>query len=234
MTSAIPTRKQLVQNIWRRFKEVGFAPDFGAGGSRLIIALYRQLARDGEPISRDDAMGTAARLGVASEEAAEIIERVSERDEGGAIRGIVGLSLNDHPHTFRFGEVELRNWCALDPLLIIRVLNGPVTIESADPSSGKPVTVTATADGIEAYEPSTTVMSVVIPESGATESLESIWMTFCHQVHFFENQETAERYFADKKMEVHFLTPNEAFDLGGLTFAPLYRELAGMDEGPRG
>ncbi len=226
MASTTPARTELIDDVWKRFQEVGFTPDFGPGGSKLLVALYRQLARDGEPISLADAMLTADRLGVSNEDAKGLIENLSEQAEDGAIRGIVGLSLNDHPHTFRVGDVELRNWCALDPLLVVRALDRQVTIESADPSSGELVQVTATADGIQTCEPLTAVISVVVPEPGATRDLESIWMTFCHQVYFFESQETAERFFADKEdMEVYYLTVEEAFELGGLTFGPLYRQM---------
>jgi alkylmercury lyase len=225
MTNTARTRSELVDRIWKRFQDVGFTPDFGPGGSKLLIALYQRLARDGQPIGLDDAMQMADRLGVTGEEARDLIEDTSEQGEDGSIRGIVGLSLNDHPHTFRVGEVELRNWCALDPLLITPVIDAPVEIESADPATGEPVRVTATAEGVESFAPSTAVMSVVVPGAGATDGVEAVWMMFCHHVHFFATRQSAEQYFDGKNMEVYYLDLEEAFELGRLTFGPLYEQL---------
>ena len=53
MTNTATTRSELVGKIWERFQEVGFTPDFGPGGSKLLIALYQQLAHSGQPIRLD-------------------------------------------------------------------------------------------------------------------------------------------------------------------------------------
>ena len=75
----------------------------------------------------------AVSVDVSPAETAAMTERTRERDDDGAVRGIVGLSLNEHPHRFRVGDHELHNWCALDPLLIMPTMTVDVALESADP-----------------------------------------------------------------------------------------------------
>ncbi len=219
------TRSPLVAQVWERFQEVGFTPDFGPEGSRLLIALYRRLAETGEPIPAADIATIAAALDVSPEQATHLIAGTGETDEDGAVRGIVGLSLNDHPHRFIVGDHELRNWCALDPLLIVPVMTEDVQLESDDPQTGETVRVSVTSEGIQAQQPTDAVMSIVVPEAGATESVQAVWMLFCNQVHFFTSREAGEQFFDGKDFEVYFLTLEEAFDLGRLTFAPLYQQL---------
>ena len=228
LTEAEPTTiapSSLVRRVWQRFQDVGFTPDFGVAGSRLLIALYRQLARDGTPIPADELARIAAEIGVSSDEATSLVEGAGERDDDGALRGIVGLSLNDHPHRFRVNGHELRNWCAIDPLLIAPPMTSAVELESADPQSGEPVRVKVAPDGAQAHEPGEAVISIVVPAPGATDSVEAVWMMFCNQVHFFASRATGERFFAERDAEVYFLSIEEAFELGRLVFAPVYEQL---------
>ena len=223
MTTAPSTT--IAEKVWDRFQAEGFTPDFGPEGSRLLIALYRRLAAEGRPITVGEVKELAKGAGLTTEEARSLVERAGELDDDGAVRGIVGLSLNAHPHKFLVNGHELRNWCALDPLLIAPTMSGDVELESDDPRSGETIRVSVTPSGVQAHEPTTAVVSIVVPESGATESVEAVWMMFCHQVHFFTSRESAEEFFSGRDIEVYFLTIEEAFDLGRLTFGPLYAEL---------
>lgn len=223
MTTAPSTT--IAKKVWDRFQAEGFTPDFGPEGSRLLIALYRRLAAEGRPITADELEELAQGAGVTSEEARSLVERAGELDDDGAIRGIVGLSLNPHPHKFLIGGHELRNWCALDPLLIAPTMTEAVELESDDPRSGEPIRVSVSPSGVQAHEPTTAVVSIVVPESGATDSVEAVWMMFCHQVHFFTSRESGEQFFSGRDIEVYFLTIEEAFELGRLTFGPVYAQL---------
>ena len=69
------------------------------------------------------------------------------------------------------------------------------------------------------------MISIVVPEAGATDSLEAVWMMFCQQVLFFASRATGERFFADREADVYFLSIEEAFELGRLAFAPVYEQL---------
>ncbi len=215
----------LVDHVWKRFQNVDFTPDFGPGNSRLLIQLYRRLAADARPIARSEIEAIADELDVARDEAIAFVERTSEPGDDGEIRGIVGLSLNEYPHKFRVSGNELRNWCALDPLLIAPALTEPVEIESVDPETGEAISISVTPGGVEGYSPTTAVLSIVVPEPGATESVEAVWMMFCHHVHFFTSRESGERFFADKDMEVYFLSVEEAFELGRVLMRPVYEQL---------
>ena len=224
MTTTTPSTTT-AKKVWNRFQAEGFTPDFGPGGSRLLIALYRRLAAEGRPITTDEVEELAKDADVTSEETRSLIERGGELDDDGAVRGIVGLSLNAHPHKFLIHGHELRNWCALDPLLIAPTMTGAVELESDDPRSGEPIRVSVSPSGVQAYEPTTAVVSIVVPESGATDSIEAVWMMFCHQVHFFTSRESGEQFFSGRDIEVYFLTIEEAFELGRLTFGPVYTQL---------
>lgn len=222
---ATSTSSTVVERVWERFQEVGFTPDFGPEGARLLIALYRRLAAEGRPITLDEVADLAAQNDVSVDAARDLVEHTAERDEDGSVRGIVGLSLNEHPHAFRVNGLELRTWCALDPLLIVPAMTADVEVESADPATGEPIRVSLSPGGVNGYNPSEAMVSIVVPEPGATDSVEAVWMMFCHHVHFFTSREAGERFFEQKDMEVYFLTIDEAFELGRVTFAPLYREL---------
>ena len=152
------------------------------------------------------------------------IEKTGELDEEGAVRGILGLSLNKHPHKFLVHGHELTTRCALDPMAIAPTMTEAVELESDDPKNGEPIRVSVSPSGVQAYQPSTAVVSIVVPESGATDNLESVWKMFCHQVHFFTSRESGEQFFSGRDTEVYFLTIEEAFKLGRLTFSPIHAQ----------
>ncbi len=220
MTDDSPTTA-LAETVWDRFQAVGFTPDFGPDLSRFLIALYRRLAAQGRTITANEIEELAETADVSLELAQMFVEQAGERDEDGTVMGIVGLSLNKHPHKFLVHGHELTTWCALDPMLIAPTMTEAVELESNDPRSGEPIRVSMTPNGVQAYEPATAVVSIVIPGSGATDNLESVWGMFCHQVHFFTDRESGEQFFSGRDIEVYFLTIEETFELGKLTFGPI-------------
>ena len=119
------------ETIWERFQEVGFVPDLTTAESRLLIDLYRKLASEGRPVPATQLADLAEVAGVEPEVSEELIRRMGERDDAGDIRGIMGLSLNRHPHRFRVHGNELATWCALDPLVIAPIMTDLVEIEFA-------------------------------------------------------------------------------------------------------
>ncbi|MEE8458184.1 MAG: hypothetical protein V3S28_09045, partial [Acidimicrobiia bacterium] len=121
-----PQTISLAETVWSRFQSVGFTPDFGPDVSRLLIGLYRLLAAEGHPITPDEVEQLAKTVGVAPEMARMFVEQAGERNEEGAVVGIVGLSLNKNPHKFLIHGHELTTWCALDPMLIAPAMTGPV------------------------------------------------------------------------------------------------------------
>ena len=71
------------------------------------------------------------------------------------------------------------------------------------------------------------VVSVFIvlldPDTDQVESVEQIYMTFCHNVLFFASREKAEAWAAEKPYEVAVLSIDEAFELGKQAFASLLK-----------
>jgi Alkylmercury lyase len=213
------------ETIWERFQEVGFVPDLTRDEARLLIDLYRQLAASGRPIPRDEVAALAAHAGVEADASEELIRRMSERDETGDIRGIMGLSLNRHPHRFRVHGNELATWCALDPLVIAPIMTDLVEIESNDPTNGETVHISVDPSGSLSCDPKDAVVSIVIPESGAPDSVERVWKMFCHQVFFFTDRDSANRYFSESDKELYYLPVEEAFELGRFLFAPVHTQV---------
>ncbi len=214
------TESPLVAKVRQRFADVGFGTGFGPEESRLTVRLYRRLARDAQPVSPSEVVALAAEVGMERDEAERMMQCCAERDEAGNVRGIIGLSLNDHPHKFRVNGKELATWCALDPMFIAPAVGRDVVVATVDPSNGSSIRVQIPLDGAVSGEPDTAVLSVVIP-AGQAESVEAIWMQFCNHVHFFRDRESGEAYFSDKEMEVYFLSLGEAFELGRALFGGL-------------
>ena len=55
------------------------------------------------------------------------------------------------------------------------------------------------------------------------ESLESVYMVFCHQIHFFPSREAAEKWSADSEYEFAILTVDEAYEVGFIAFGNLIK-----------
>ena len=211
-----------VRGIWERFREVGLVPDFGREGSWLLVALYRRLADEGRPIPAAEVARLAEKARMSDDAAEDFLAPLSERNETGALVGIAGLSLRPHPHRFLVHGHELTTWCALDPLFIVPMMDGPVTVTSCDPRDGAAVEVVVSPDGVRSVDPATAVVSIVVPEEVAAGSVEEIWGMFCHHVHFFVDTSSAEAYFADDTREVHLLSVEDAFALGRIVYESVH------------
>ena len=109
--NANATQSPIVAKIWQRFQEVEFTPDFGPEGSRLLIALYRKLAAEGRPIAAHEVAELAASLDVSLEETAALVEGTAERDDEGAVRGIVGWERSRSSGLF----AAIEDWHVLSP-----------------------------------------------------------------------------------------------------------------------
>ncbi len=60
------------------------------------------------------------------------------------------------------------------------------------------------------------MLSLIIREPGDTDlsSVEAIWGTYCHHIHFFTSHEEAVRWRADRE-EIEILPLDEAYQLLG-------------------
>src|SRR6266581_867157 len=107
------------------------------------------------------------------------------------------------------------------------VLQQTALVSSPCPTTGETIRLTITQEGVTSYQPASTVISIVIPQptKNGLESVEEIWMTFCHHIHFFSSPQAAQEWFAAREQEIVILTIEQAFELGRLTLSEVLRHL---------
>ena len=181
----------------------------GAGGDAmgwLWPALLRELAR-GRPVTTEQLTHTTGH------NAGEVHDGLAgfsdtEYDKQGRVVGH-GITLRETPHQFTVDGQTLYTWCALDTLIFPTVLDRPAQVVSPTPGSGEPVRLSVDPDaGVTALDPATAVVSVLVPEGGA-----SVRAAFCNQVHFFVTPAAAQDWLTEHPGGT-VLPVADAFDLG--------------------
>ncbi len=193
-------------------KMAGFL-DYGPDRSRLLLQVWRQLAR-GRPVTGAQVDQIIAELGIAPDEAYRFLREVSEPGTGGSIVGILGLTLNESPHRLHVNGASLSAWCAGDTLFAPAALQQTVIVESVSPATGEKVRLTVSPERIEEVSPDGAAISIVIvdPQQENLASVEAIWGTFCNHIHFFPSREEAERWAAGRD-DIAILAVDEGFEL---------------------
>ncbi|MGH7449895.1 MAG: organomercurial lyase [bacterium] len=188
--------------------------DYGPNLSRLLIRVMRALTQ-GRPVSNEQVDRIIADLGIARGDAHQFLSEVTERDADGNIAGIFGLSLNNTSHRFYVNGVRMSAWCAEDTLFLPAMLEQTATVESKSPVSGEKIRLTISPQRVKEVSPIDAVVSMIIVESDKADmsSVESIWSTFCHHIHFFASREEAEQWAAGRD-NIEILSVNESFELG--------------------
>ena len=224
MTTVSEINTHSVDEILDEYRNAGFEPDFGPEGSRLLVQLYRLMASTGQPIPLEQVVSLAGEIGMGRDEALKFLENTSERGDDGEVRGLIGLSFNDHPHRLTVQGNALRTWCALDPLFIVPALGQAAVIESQDPKTGEPVKVTVSAEGGIVVEPANALLSLVVPAGGETAlaSVEDVWMQFCQHVHFFVGAANAESFLSEREGSFELVSVADGFEIGRRLFAKIY------------
>ena len=173
--------------------------DFGPGLSRLLVQVWRSLAK-GDPVSPEQVKRIAKDFGVEQTEADGFLRRMSERDASDNIVGVMGLSLNDHPHQFTVDGVALKTWCAGDTLFLPAMIGQTADVESASPQTGETIRLTVSPDGIVSTDPAGLALSVPAEDPGqlTTAELAAIWGTFCHHIFFFASVDEGQRWAAER------------------------------------
>ena len=105
------------------------------------------------------------------------------------------------------------------------MLNQTAKVVSTCPVTKNEIRLTINPDKVEQYEPTEAVMSIVRPNptKSGFESVEEIWMIFCHQVHFFSSYQVANEWLAEKNIEGEILSIEEGYELGSLSFGELIK-----------
>jgi alkylmercury lyase len=216
--------KQNIQELAETLNKAGIPPRFEPEQARFLIRMWQQVAQ-GRPVSIDRINAIGADEHISRQKITEFIAQVSERDKSGNVVGIVGLSQNKHPHSLTINGQTLSTWCAWDSLFLPGILKQRSKIESTCPVTKNRISITIGLEKVERFEPRNTAVSIVIPDVDANgiESVEKIWMIFCHQVHFFSSSEVASKWISEKGINARVLSVPEAFELGRLAFKDLHK-----------
>ena len=191
---------------------------FNPQGYALVRELILLLA-EGQPVSSEH---IASVLGLAREEALELLRQWPsiEWDEAGNIVG-AGLTLRPTPHRFKLKDRTLFTWCALDSLMFPGLVGQTVQVESPCASTGHPVRVTVTPEGVTQVEPPDAVVSLVAPEASP-----DVRRVFCDYVNFFHSAEAAAGWLAEHPGATT-LPVAEAYQLGRRLTESVFRHWAG-------
>ena len=133
------------------------------GFGSIVRGIYRDGAVSAESFAQE--------LEIDASEARALFSALSdmgmEFDEAGNIVG-AALTSKQTPHAVRIGDRVLYAWCALDTLFIPGLLDETAEIESTCPTSGTPISLSVSPNGVIKYAPQDVVISVVLPDpSGA-------------------------------------------------------------------
>ena len=134
--------------------------------------------------------------------------------------GVLGLSLNEHPHRFTANGASFTTWCAEDALFLPLMLDQTATVESYSPLSKEKVRLTVGPEGVEEVSPAGAVLSIVTldPSVVDTSSGEAIYGNFCEQIHFFASRDEAEGWAAGRE-NIDIISVEEGYELGKLVFS---------------
>lgn len=172
--------------------------------------IMRAIVETGQPLAP---MHLAGHLQMHQESLMLHLARVpdTEFDEQGNIVGW-GITLVPTQHQFRLKERLLFTWCAFDTVLFPSLLQVEAHVQSVCEVSGQPITFLATSDRIADLTPSTSVLSLTLPDARC----DSVRGTFCEQSRFFQTKEAALPWMA-LHPEAILLSVEEAAALGQMT-----------------
>ena len=181
----------------------------GEQGRRIAIGVYDLLAQ-GDPV-------TPAEIAAHAREPEAVVLATLKGwpgvfwDDAGRIIGFWGLAIPEMDHRFQAeGGKPIYAWCALDPFLIVPVIRRSARVESRDPVTGEPITMTVAPAGLKDVSPASAVVSFLAP----TKPFDfDVIETFCNYVLNFSSRESAERWASERKGIV-LLPAGEAFEVG--------------------
>lgn len=205
--SQVKVREDTVQQLSEAIAAANGYYDEGVRA--LTVGLYDLLAQ-GEPVSVAD---LAARIGMPE---AGVLAKLKAWpgvfwDDQGRVVGFWGIAIPEMPIGFQAeGGKPVYAWCALDPFLIVPAIGRPARVESKDPVTGEPITMTVTPEGIKDVSPASAVVSFIAPDKPFTyDVIES----FCNYVLNFTSRDSAERWAAERE-GIIVLPASDAFEVG--------------------
>jgi alkylmercury lyase len=146
---------------------------------RVCVALIRQLAA-GKPVSAEC---LAADSNMEEPAVVAVLQQMSDvaYDDAGNVVGF-GLSLIPTAHQFSVNSRTLYTWCALDTFLYTALLAQPSRVRSHCPVTAQPIRLAMTPEGITEVSPTSSVISLVVPDGSIADCRRS---AFCNYGHFF-------------------------------------------------
>jgi alkylmercury lyase len=186
--------------------------------TRIALAIYQELTK-GSPIPATEFERLMGALGVPADLVRAAASQWLEFDPSGNLTGFGGLTLRPTTHALVLGGRRYYLWCALDGFLVAHALALPVCIETRCPATGTPIEVAASHHGVEHVQPSSAVMSVVVPASTGACCVADTRGGFCDFVNFYVSEQIA--VDALKGGGATVLSMDQAFALGGLLTLPL-------------
>ena len=198
-----------VTKIARKWNGAGKALNWSPDYSRLLIRVWRALAK-GRPFSGEQIDQIISDPGGGQDEAGGFLRGVTERDSSDSIIGILGLSLNNHPHRFTVNGASCTTRCAEDALFLPAMLDRTATVESYSPVTAEKIRLTVGPERVEKVSPAGAVVSIVAldPCKVDTSSVEAIYGNFCEQIGW-----------AAGKENIDIISVEERCELGKLTFS---------------
>ena len=214
-----------VDDMTQKMQAFMFA--YGADNTRLLLQIIRLLAH-GRPLTPAQVDQRIAELGIAPGAAHQFLREVTERDAADQIIGAMGLSLSKHPHRLSVGEVSLSAWCAMDTLYLPAMLQQTVTITSPSPVTRQIIRLRVSPERVEEVNPASAVVSFVLvdPRQENLTSVQAIWGTFCHHIHFFASRDEAVKWVSAKgRDDIAILTVAEGFARAGQLWSKVFPDL---------
>ena len=149
---------------------------------RFTLGVWRAFRDHGMPLDRTALAQISADTGLDSVEYGALLERYAELNDDGALVGLSGLSIADHPHSIEFEDRTLTSWCAWDPFFLVPILGGSAVVRSTDPQTGTSVQFTFQNGLVTEATPAGTVISIVVPsprdDNSPGSTVEELWSSF--------------------------------------------------------
>ncbi len=213
-----------VCEIAKALSEREIPPAFAPEEGRLLIQVLGRVA-EGRPVPLEEVSRVASTLQMPPDDGIALIRKVSELDPQDRVVGIFGLSQKSHPHRFAVDGRTFSTWCAWDTLFLPGLLRRPAQVESVCPTTKRTIRAFVTPEVVEHVEPADAVISIVVPRPAkrGRDSVEEIWMTFCHFVHYFSSADAASDWFRGRRQDTRLLSVADAHQLGRLAFQDLLK-----------
>jgi alkylmercury lyase len=173
----------------------GRLPEFSPAEQRAGLVLLEELTR-GEPVA---ASQLAEALGIEEAKTERYLQDsglspLVLKDEEGSALGFFGLSTVATDHRFIVHDRTLWTWCAVDTLFLPELLGTSASVESIDPVTGEPITLTVSPTTVKTAQADGILVSMSSPEAWETTSALRLIATACHFIHFFGSPASGQQW----------------------------------------